>query len=202
MAGRSGVTTSASPASSATTGSHMVWSRPTPCSSTSVGLVIRCTLLGRQRGQPLGASLSGGGEPPRSRRRAGRRRSAPPLSGGGSGWRGVGDVLERDVEQHAGGARFSDGGRQGGGVGRLAEVVTELEGVDQPEPCSTSPSSPTMAALPYASAGPPAPPAPGARAARRGRRPWRQCPGSRSSTNPWPPRVSITAATTATRAGG
>ena len=200
--GRSGVTTSASPAIRATTGSHMVWSRPTPCSSTSVGLVM--SLLGRQRRQPLlWASLGGAASATTISSGCGASaiRTSTALMVGPD--RGVGDVLERDIEEHARGAALLDGRQQRGRVGRLAEVVTELEGVDQAravldltvEPddggltvrlrrslerlqhrgVSRAPTSDAVASM----------------------------PGARSSTKPCPAQgFSITAATTATRAGG
>ena len=111
---------------------------------------FRALLLGGQRREALlGAALRGGRE--RDDQLTGMRGVVDAHLHGlvvrPEG--GVGDVLERDVEDRTGRAPLLDGRQQGGRPGRLAEVVAELQGVDQWQSRAlTSPSSPTIAALP------------------------------------------------------
>ena len=137
------------------TGCHTVWSRPTPCSNTIVGWSwLIGSLLGGQRGQPLlRPALRRGGQ--RDHDLVGMRRIGDPhlhrLMVGAD--RGVGDVLERDVEHDPAGPRFSTAGSSVVALAALRKWSPNFSVWIRPEPCSISPLSPTIAALPYASAG-------------------------------------------------
>ena len=117
-------------------GSHIEPSSPTPwmrairsrltaAGTYFVSVAKRCQAL-------LGPSLGSGGE--RDHDFVGVRGVVDPdldaLVVGADG--GVGDVLERDVEDDTGRAALFHCRQQRGGVGGVAEVVSEGQGVDEP----------------------------------------------------------------------